>query len=100
MFAVPYIMLSCKGLNGEELLIHSESEPEGECFLAFARVFSGVLRAGQKVFILSLLCDPVKGDDAAGYKHVQEVELHGLYEMLRQDLRPVPSVAAGHVVVI
>jgi ribosome assembly protein 1 len=100
MFAVPYTMLPCKGLNGEELLIHSESEPEGECFLAFARVFSGVLRAGQKVFVLSLLYDPVKGDDAAGKKHMQEVELHGLYEMLGQDLRPVPSVVAGHVVAI
>ncbi|CAD6244497.1 unnamed protein product [Miscanthus lutarioriparius] len=99
MFAVPYTMLPCKGLNGEELLIHSESEPEGECFLAFARVFSGVLCAGQKVFVLSPLYDSVKGHDALG-KNVQEVELHGLYEMLEQDLRPVPSVAAGHVVAI
>ncbi|KXG30393.2 hypothetical protein SORBI_3004G168900 [Sorghum bicolor] len=99
MFAVPYTMLPCRGLNRKELLIHSEPESEGECFLAFARVFSGVLRAGQKVFVLSTLYDPVKGDDAAS-KHVQEVELHCLYEMLGQDLRPVPSVAAGHVVAI
>jgi ribosome assembly protein 1 len=56
MFAVPYSMLPSKGLNGELLNHnHGNSEPgsEEECFLAFARVFSGVLRAGQKVFVLS-----------------------------------------------
>nr|TKW39583.1 hypothetical protein SEVIR_1G188601v2 [Setaria viridis] len=102
MFAVPYSMLPSKGLNGEHLNHnhgHSELEPDEECFLAFARVFSGVLRAGQKVFVLSPLYDPVKGDDASG-KHVQEVELHCLYEMLGQDLLPVDSVAAGNVVAI
>jgi ribosome assembly protein 1 len=50
MFMVSYTMLPSKGLKGEELLIHdqrnSESEPEGECFLAFTRVFSGILCAG------------------------------------------------------
>ncbi|CAO2039129.1 unnamed protein product [Urochloa humidicola] len=102
MFAVPYTMLPPKGLNGE-LLNHnqgrSELEPEEECFLAFARVFSGVLRAGQKVFVLSPLYDPVKGDDASG-KHVKEAEVHYLYEMLGQDLMPVDSVAAGNIVAI
>ncbi|KAL6634211.1 hypothetical protein ACP70R_026882 [Stipagrostis hirtigluma subsp. patula] len=103
MFAVPHTVLPSKGPNGEPLN-HSkgpgEPEPEEEeCFLAFARVFSGVLRAGQKVFVLSPLYDPVKGDDAAG-KHVQEVELHCLYEMLGQDLTPVANVAAGNVVAI
>lgn len=91
MFAVPYSMLPSKG--------HSELEPEEECFLAFARVFSGVLRAGQKVFVLSALYDPVKGDDASG-KHLEEVELHCLYEMLGQDLLPIDSVVAGNVVAI
>jgi ribosome assembly protein 1 len=33
------------------------------------------------VFVLSLLYDPVKWDDAAG-KHVHEVKLHCLYKML------------------
>ncbi|CAL4887490.1 unnamed protein product [Urochloa decumbens] len=104
MFAVPYTMLPSKGLNGELLNHHNqghgESEPdEEECFLGFARVFSGVLRAGQKVFVLSPLYDPVKGDDASG-KHVKEAEVHCLYEMLGQDLKPVDSVAAGNIVAI
>ncbi|WVZ59951.1 hypothetical protein U9M48_010032 [Paspalum notatum var. saurae] len=97
MFAVPYKMLPLKGVNGELLNHHSSIESE-ECFLAFARVFSGVLRAGQKVFVLSPLYDPVKGDTVQN--HVQEVELGYLYEMLGQGLKPVASVGAGNVVAI
>ncbi|KAL6624618.1 hypothetical protein ACP70R_031939 [Stipagrostis hirtigluma subsp. patula] len=52
-----------------------------------------------RMFALSPLYDSVKGDDAAR-KHVQEVELRCLYEMLRQDLTPVASVVAGKVVTI
>ncbi|CAN6298412.1 unnamed protein product [Urochloa humidicola] len=97
MFAVPYKMLPLKGVNGELLNHHGAIESE-ECFMAFARVFSGVLRAGQKVFVLSSLYDPLKGD--AVQKHVQEVELQYLYEMLGQGLKPVASVGAGNVVAI
>lgn len=97
MFAVPYKTLPPKGAHGE-LLSHQGASESEECFMAFARVFSGVLHAGQKVFVLSALYDPVKGD--AMQKHVQEVELHYLYEMLGQGLRPVASVSAGNVVAI
>jgi len=97
MFAVPSKMLPLKGVDGELLNHHSSSESE-ECFMAFARVFSGVLHAGQKVFVLSPLYDPVKGDTVQ--KHVQEVELQYLYEMLGQGLKPVASVGAGSVVAI
>lgn len=97
MFAVPYKTLPPKGAHGE-LLSHQGANESEECFMAFARVFSGVLHAGQKVFVLSALYDPVKGD--AMQKHVQEVELHYLYEMLGQGLRPVASVSAGNVVAI
>ncbi|PAN45882.1 hypothetical protein PAHAL_9G148900 [Panicum hallii] len=97
MFTVPYKMLPLKGVNGELLNHHGDSESE-ECFMAFARVFSGILRAGQKVFVLLPLYDPVKGE--AVQKHVQEVELQYLYEMLGQGLKPVASVGAGNVVAI
>uniref|UniRef100_A0A452XQR9 Elongation factor EFG domain-containing protein n=1 Tax=Aegilops tauschii subsp. strangulata TaxID=200361 RepID=A0A452XQR9_AEGTS len=72
-------------------------EPE-ECFLAFARVFSGVLHAGQKVFVLSPMYDPVKGDTTG--KHLKEVEVQQLYEMLGEGLRPVASVDTGNVAAI
>ncbi|KAG8062896.1 hypothetical protein GUJ93_ZPchr0003g18139 [Zizania palustris] len=97
MFAVPYKMLPLKGVDGE-LLNHQGANESDECFMGFARVFSGVLRAGQKVFVLSPMYDPMKGD--AMQKHVQDVELQYLYEMLGQGLRPVLSVGAGNVVAI
>jgi ribosome assembly protein 1 len=97
MFAVPCKTLPLKGVNGE-LLNHNSAIESEECFMAFARVFSGVLRAGQKAFVLSPLYDPVKGDTTE--KHLQEVELQYLYEMLGQGLKPVASVGAGNVVAI
>ncbi|KAK1394516.1 Translation elongation factor EFG [Heracleum sosnowskyi] len=101
MFAVPIKMLPQRGLHGE--IINNSSEDSGngdsdECFLAFARIFSGVLYAGQKVYVLSALYDPLKVDDKQ--KHVQEAELHSLYLMMGQGLKPVASVKAGNVVAI
>lgn len=101
MFAVPIKMLPQRGLHGE--IINNSSEDSGngdsdECFLAFARIFSGVLYAGQKVYVLSAVYDPLKVDDMQ--KHVQEAELHSLYLMMGQGLKPVASVKAGNVVAI
>lgn len=101
MFAVPIKMLPQRGLHGEIINNFSEESGNGdsdECFLAFARIFSGVLYAGQKVYVLSALYDPLKVDDMQ--KHVQEAELHSLYLMMGQGLKPVASVKAGNVVAI
>lgn len=100
MFAVPFKMLPQRGLNGEALNNHSVGEvgESEECFLAFARIFSGVLRPGQKVFVLSPLYDPLKGESMQ--KHVQEAELQSLYLMMGQGLKPVSSATAGNVVAI
>ncbi|XP_052206412.1 uncharacterized protein LOC127810862 isoform X2 [Diospyros lotus] len=101
MFAVPAKMLPRKGLNGEVL---NNSTDEGrnsesdECFLAFARIFSGVIHSGQRIFVLSSLYDPLKG--ASVQKHVQEAELHSVYLMMGQGLKLVASAKAGNVVAI
>ncbi|XP_047071970.1 elongation factor-like GTPase 1 [Lolium rigidum] len=97
MFGLAYKDLPLSGLDGE-LLNHTTNGSDDECFLAFARVFSGVLRAGQKVFVLSPMYDPLKGDTTG--KHLKEVELQHLYEMQGQDLRAVASVGAGNLVAI
>lgn len=101
MFAVPLKMLPQRGLHGE--IINNSTEDSGhgdsdECFLAFARIFSGVLCSGQKVYVLSALYDPLKGETM--HKHVQEAELHSLYLMMGQGLKPVASAKAGNVVAI
>ena len=100
MFAVPRKFLPHRGLHGE-IMNNSTEAGEGEsdeCFLAFARIFSGVLHTGQRVFVLSALYDPLKGESMQ--KHVQEAELQSLYLMMGQGLNLVASAKAGNVVAI
>ena len=100
MFAVPMKMLPQRGLHGE-FINNSAESGEGEsdeCFLAFARIFSGVLCSGQRVFVLSALYDPLKGESMQ--KHVQVAELQSLYLMMGQGLNLVASAKAGNVVAI
>ena len=101
MFAVPIKMLPQRGPNGEILNNSTDEDGSGEsdeCFLAFARVFSGVLFTRQRVFVLSALYDPSKGESTT--KHIQEAELHSLYLMMGQGLKPVASAKAGNIVAI
>lgn len=101
MFAVPRKMLPQRGPNGEILNNHSDengSHESDECFLAFARIFSGVLYSRQRVFVLSALYDPLKVESMQ--KHVQDAELHSLYLMMGQGLKPVASAKAGDIVAI
>lgn len=101
MFAVPLKMLPQRGPNGEiinNVLDGGGNEESEECFLAFARIFSGVLTSGQKIFVLSALYDPLKVETTQ--KHLQEAEVQSLYLMMGQGLRPMASVKAGNVVAI
>lgn len=100
MFAVPVKLLP-RGLHGE--IVNNQIEDGGngesdECFLAFARIFSGVVSVGQKVFVLSAMYDPLRSETMQ--KHVQEAELQSLYLMMGQGLKPVVSAKAGNVVAI
>ncbi|KAL2945545.1 Elongation factor-like GTPase 1 [Bienertia sinuspersici] len=102
MFAVPRKMIPPMGPNGEFVDIFTDENGNNtdseECFLAFARVFSGVLVAGQRIYVLSALYDPLKGETMQ--KHLQEAEAQSLYMMMGQGLTPVTSVKAGNVVAI
>ncbi|KAI3410272.1 Tr-type G domain-containing protein [Psidium guajava] len=101
MFAIPVKMLPQRGPQGEVLNNSNDEGPGGEsdeCFLAFARIFSGVFTLGQRVFVLSALYDPLKGDSMQ--KHVQVADLHSLYLMMGQGLKPVSSAKAGNIVAI
>ncbi|CDY10688.1 BnaA05g16740D [Brassica napus] len=101
MFAMPMKMIPLGGDHRERMngLNDDDSKSESdECFLAFARIFSGVLRAGQRVFVISALYDPLKGESSQ--KYIQEAELHSIYLMMGQGLKPVNEVKAGNVVAI
>ncbi|XP_022739909.1 elongation factor-like GTPase 1 [Durio zibethinus] len=101
MFAVPTKMLPQRGPHGEILNNFTDeggTSESDECFLAFARIFSGVLTLGQRVFVLSALYDPLRGQSMQ--KHVQEAELQSLYLMMGQGLKPVTCARAGNIVAI
>ncbi|XP_030548839.1 elongation factor-like GTPase 1 [Rhodamnia argentea] len=101
MFAIPVKMLPQRGPQGEVLNSSNDEGPGGEsdeCFLAFARIFSGEFSSGQRVFVLSALYDPLKGESMQ--KHVQVAHLHSLYLMMGQGLKPVSSAKAGNIVAI
>ncbi|KAJ6792989.1 elongation factor-like GTPase 1 isoform X2 [Iris pallida] len=93
MFAVPNKMIPQRDHHSM-----GEGAESDECFLAFARIFSGILRSGQKVFVLSALYDPLKGE--AMQKHIQEAEIQSLYLMMGQGMKPVSVASAGNVVAI
>ncbi|KAI3920150.1 hypothetical protein MKX01_017807 [Papaver californicum] len=89
MFAVPTKMLPHRGPDG--VIVNNYADEGG--------IFSGVLFAGQKTYVLSALYDPCKGEETM-QKHLQEVELHSLYLMMGQGLKPVAYARAGNVVAI
>lgn len=61
VFVMVYILADTDELcvQTEALAVKSTSEDgEKECFVAFARVYSGVVRRGQRVFVLGPKYDP------------------------------------------
>jgi ribosome assembly protein 1 len=83
-------------------------EEEKPTFLAFARVFSGTLRRGQTLFILSpkhnpddlankppLSVDSSAEEIAAVSRHVAKFTVGDLYLMMGRELEPVDAVPAG-----
>ncbi|XP_074289862.1 LOW QUALITY PROTEIN: uncharacterized protein LOC141615378 [Silene latifolia] len=97
IFAVPLNLIPARGPN-DEIIDTSSEEESDECFLAFARIFSGVLTMGQKINVLSALYDPLNVETTQ--KHLQEAEVRSLYLMMGQGLKPVASVKTGNVVAI
>ncbi|ETN58487.1 translation elongation factor [Anopheles darlingi] len=74
---------------------------ESEIFLAFARVYSGTLRRGTRVFVLGPKYDPrTMADDTAtvANPHLVEVEIDSLFVLMGRQLEPVESVPAGNIV--
>lgn len=45
----------------ERLTLKEDEEQQRETFIAFARIYSGVVRKGQKVFVLGPKYDPAQG---------------------------------------
>ncbi|KAK9830922.1 hypothetical protein WJX81_005694 [Elliptochloris bilobata] len=71
------------------------TDPADEVFLAFGRVFAGMLRDGDCVHVLSAAYDP-----AVPALHRQEAQVRGLYMMMGRGLEALTEVPAGCVVAI
>ncbi|CAI5477403.1 unnamed protein product [Closterium sp. Yama58-4] len=119
MFAVPFEMLPREEQRAEEDAAAAAAAAGGgagaggdlttvddlagsvrdrDFFFAFARVFCGRLRAGQRVFVLSPLYDPCRA--ATWARHRQEAQVGALFMMMGQGLQPISSVPAGNCVAI
>jgi small GTP-binding protein len=69
-----------------------------ETFVAFARVFSGVLRADRPVFVLGPKYDP-RSPEADGCAHISRAtRTLPLFLMMGRDLCPIPFAYAGNIV--
>ncbi|MPC25037.1 Elongation factor-like GTPase 1 [Portunus trituberculatus] len=83
---------------------------EEEVFIAFARVFSGTLTVGQKVYVLGPKHDPstvlshlsedkeIDEEEIKNFKHIHTCEVNGLYLMLGRELEQLECAPAGLVV--
>jgi ribosome assembly protein 1 len=101
MVAVPIEALPRRGPNGEvvnlDMGVGDTDSAQRECFLAFARVFSGVLSVGSKVYVLSALYDPLNAEQG---KNMLEARVEALYMMMGRGLEPKSAVSAGNIVAI
>jgi len=65
-------------------------------FLAFARIYSGTVRKGDKLYVLNSQHDPSDYDAS----NIEEVELTELYLMMGQGMFKVDEVPAGNLLAI
>lgn len=88
--------LAIDGPKSEDVI---EEEPATHVFIAFARVFSGTLKVGQKLYALSPKHDPRKeGLDANNSPYINEVEITSLYIFMGGELESLDEVPAGNIV--
>ncbi|CAG8495045.1 4846_t:CDS:10 [Diversispora eburnea] len=70
---------------------NEESQPK-ETFIGFARLYSGTIRVGQKLYVLGPKYDPSFPD-----LHCSEVTIESLYLMMGRELESLQEVPAGNV---
>ncbi|KAI8376315.1 uncharacterized protein BYT42DRAFT_382453 [Radiomyces spectabilis] len=74
----------------------SETSPkeklEGEELIGFARLYSGTIRVGQKLYVLGPKYDPQYPD-----KYCSEITVENLYLIMGRELEALPEVSAGNV---
>ncbi|XP_027138710.1 elongation factor-like GTPase 1 [Larimichthys crocea] len=91
-----------------ENLSLKDEEEQKETFIAFARVYSGVVKKGQRVFVLGPKYDPAQGlsklpeactasDCVAEVPHLSCCSMESLYLLMGRELEELEEVPAGNV---
>ncbi|KAK2853376.1 hypothetical protein Q5P01_006037 [Channa striata] len=86
----------------------AEDEGQRETFIAFARVYSGVVKKGQKVFVLGPKYSPVQGldmlpegcspsDCVPEVPHLSCCSVESIYLLMGRELDELDEVPAGNV---
>lgn len=79
-----------------------EEQRQGSIFLAFTRVFSGLLKRGQKLYVLRPQYDPrdaiLDEQTESLPEHVSEFTVGDMYVLMGRGVVPVEEVPAGNVV--
>lgn len=78
-----------------------EAESCDEAFLAFARVYSGTLKRGDKVYVIGPKHDPRNllsdGFDLSASPHITQVQVDHLFMLMGRQLEVIESVPAGSI---
>ncbi|XP_037553220.1 elongation factor-like GTPase 1 [Nematolebias whitei] len=85
-----------------------EEEESKEVFIAFARVYSGMVKKGQRLFVLGPKYDPVQGlrslpegcrasDCVSEVPHLSCCSVENLYLLMGRELEELQEVPAGNV---
>jgi ribosome assembly protein 1 len=70
----------------------SAAEVNEETLIGFARLYSGTIRVGQKIYVLGPKYNPQEPD-----KHCSEITVKSLYMIMGRELEALPEVPAGNV---
>ncbi|KAI8330977.1 hypothetical protein BC941DRAFT_475149 [Chlamydoabsidia padenii] len=65
---------------------------KAEHLIGFARLYSGTIRVGQKLYVMGPKYDPSEPD-----RHCTEITVQSLYLIMGRDLEALPEVSAGNV---
>ncbi|XP_061671549.1 elongation factor-like GTPase 1 isoform X3 [Syngnathoides biaculeatus] len=86
----------------------SKEEEQSETFIAFARVYSGVMKRGQRIFILGPKYDPAQGlsmlpeqcsasDTFPEVPHLSCCSIENVYLIMGRELEELEQVPSGNV---
>ncbi|XP_041645807.1 elongation factor-like GTPase 1 [Cheilinus undulatus] len=96
------------GLSTSKTTLHEEVDEQKETFIAFARIYSGTVKKGQKMFILGPKYDPAQGlsmlpegctasDSVPEVPHLSCCSVGSIYLLMGRELEELEEVPAGNV---